>query len=168
MARPKNKEELLNQSGKSFMELFDFIAAMPDENITFSGNTMNRNVRDVLMHLHQWHLMMLDWYNVGMKGSKASMPAKDYTWKDTPQLNRKIWEDNQNIPLIDAKELLKSSYRKIQDIIKKHSNEELFDKKRYKWTGSTSLGSYLISATTSHYDWGIKLIKKATKNNYTN
>lgn len=163
MARPKSKEELLTQSQGNFRKLFDFICSMPNENITFTGSTMNRNVRDILIHLHHWHLMTLDWYKIGMKGNKPIMPAKGYTWKDTPQLNKKIWEDSQDITLSESKELLKSSYRKIQNIIDSHSNEELFEKKKYKWTGSTSLGSYLISATASHYDWALKLIKKTTK-----
>ena len=42
-------------------------------------------------------------------------------------------------------------------------DDELFEKKRYKWTGSTSLGAYLVSATSSHYDWAFKLIKKCLK-----
>ncbi|MDR1911573.1 MAG: ClbS/DfsB family four-helix bundle protein, partial [Helicobacteraceae bacterium] len=37
--------------------------------------------------------------------------------------------------------------------------DELFTKNKYEWTGTTSLGSYLISATSSHYDWGLKTIK---------
>jgi len=59
--------------------------------------------------------------------------------------------------------MLTSSFNELQDIIRKHSNEELFEKKRYKWTGTTSLGAYLVSATSSHYDWAYKLIKKARK-----
>lgn len=131
MARPKNKEELLTQSEEKFNKIFDLIRAMPDENIGFSGTTMNRNIRDIFMHLHHWHLMMLNWYNIGMKGNKPTMPAKGYTWKDTPQLNKKIWESSQDITLSESKEMLKSSYRKIRDIIERHSNEELFEKKIY-------------------------------------
>ncbi|HOP45228.1 MAG TPA: ClbS/DfsB family four-helix bundle protein, partial [Flavobacteriales bacterium] len=41
--------------------------------------------------------------------------------------------------------------------------EELFEKKRYRWTGSTSLGAYLVSATSSHYDWALKLIQKVLR-----
>ena len=43
------------------------------------------------------------------------------------------------------------------------SNEELFTKKAFDWTGTTSLGSYCVSATFSHYDWATKDIKKALK-----
>jgi hypothetical protein len=48
-------------------------------------------------------------------------------------------------------------------LICQHSDQELFEKKKYAWTGTTSLGAYLISATSSHYDWATKLIKRAKK-----
>ena len=41
------------------------------------------------------------------------------------------------------------------------------EKKKYKWTGSTSLGAYLVSATSSHYDWAYKLIKKCLKTSFS-
>ena len=165
MARPKSKSDLLELSNKNFQKLFDFIEEKSKEEQLkeFPKGTMNRNIRDVLAHLHDWHLMMLEWHKVGMSGEKPEMPAKGYTWKTTPELNKWIWEKHQNIELKKAKSLLKKSFKNVQKIIEKHSNEELFEKKRYKWTGSTSVGAYLISATSSHYDWAFKLIKKATK-----
>ena len=76
--------------------------------------------------------MMLEWYKIGMKGEKPDMPAKGYTWKTTPELNKWIWEKYKDTPLRDAKKDFKSSYKKIRSLIEKHSNEELFEKKRYK------------------------------------
>jgi hypothetical protein len=105
----------------------------------------------------------MNWCSVGMTGGKPEMPAKGYSWKTTPDLNRWIWEKYQEVSLEKAKEHIKSSYYELRKIIEEFSNEELFEKKRYKWTGSTSFGAYLISATSSHYDWAYKLIKKAKK-----
>lgn len=165
MARPKSKEELEALSQENFDKLLTFVESFSSEqqNSSFLEGTMNRNIRDVLAHLYQWHLLMLNWYAVGMKGEKPDMPAKDYTWKTSKELNRKIWEECQSIPLEKAKESLLKSHQKVCTIIKKHTNDELFTKKKYKWTGSTSLGAYLISSTSSHYDWAFKLIKKQLK-----
>lgn len=124
---------------------------------------MNRNIRDLLMHLHHWHLMMLDWYSIGMSGKKPQMPAKGYTWKTTPELNQWILEKYSQSTLDEAKESCRLSFQRVLAMIKNHSDQELFEKKRYKWTGTTSLGSYVVSATSSHYEWAIKLIKKAKK-----
>ena len=165
MPRPKTKDELIDLSKKNFEKLNDFVNSFSDleKNTDFPIGTMNRNIRDVLTHLHHWHLMLLDWYSVGIRGEKPEMPAKGYTWKTLPDLNKVIFETYQNTDIKTASDLLNSSFADVQKLIRKHSNEELFEKKRYKWTGSTSMGAYLVSATSSHYDWAFKLIKKAKK-----
>ncbi len=163
MPRPKTKEELLSLGKTNFERLLALIDAIPEAKrmSEFPEGMLNRNVRDVLAHLHHWHIMMLSWYEVGMSGEKPDMPAKGYTWKTVPQLNREIQRKYAEMPLHKVKAMILESYKEIQQLISRHSNDELFEKKRYFWTGSTSLGSYLISATSSHYDWGYKLIKKA-------
>jgi hypothetical protein len=164
MPRPANKSELLEQGMLKYEALMDCIDALSEEeqNREFPPGTLNRNIRDVLMHLHHWHLLFLDWYAKGMKGEKPEMPAKGYSWKTTPELNQWIREQYLDVSLKAARKKLDESFGSIRELIKHHTNEELFEKKKYPWTGSTSLGAYLISASTSHYDWALKLIKRAT------
>ena len=165
MPRPKTKEQLLDLSEKHYQKLITYVASFPDaeQQAEFPEGTMNRNIRDVLAHLHHWHLMMLEWYRIGMGGEKPDMPAKGFTWKDTQALNRKIWEQYRSVELGKVQQLLEESHVRIRKLMEQHSDEELFEKRRYKWTGSTSLGAYLISASSSHYDWGYKLIRKCMK-----
>ncbi len=165
MPRPKTKTELLIQSQENYAKLIQLISSYSTDELNqeFPKGTLNRNIKDVLAHLHEWHVMMLEWYKIGMAGDKPEMPAKGYTWRTLPELNRKIWDKNKNIELKIARELLDQSFEKIQALIKKHSEEDLFEKKKYKWTGSTSLGEYLTSNSSSHYNWAIKLIKKSVK-----
>ena len=165
MPRPKSKPELLELSQKNFDKLNSYVDSFsPEEQqAEFPEGTMNRNIRDVLAHLHHWHLMVLDWYQVGMQGDKPDIPAKGYTWRTVPELNRKIREKYKDIALSEVREKLNQSHTEMQQVNEGHSNEELFEKKRYKWTGSTSLGAYFISATSSHYDWAYKLIRKGKK-----
>lgn len=163
MARPTNKTDLLMLSNSNYLQLNEFIDLLSEKQKKqeFQQGMMNRNIRDVLAHLHHWHIMFLEWYKTGMKGLKPDMPAKGYTWKDTPLLNKAIWQKYQTTELSKVRSLLLKSFSEIQEIMEKHSNEELFEKKKYRWTGSTSLGAYLVSATSSHYDWALKLIRKA-------
>ena len=165
MPRPKTKKELLALSQANYHKLIDFVESFSetDRNKEFPAGYLNRNSTDVLAHLHHWHLMVLDWYAVGMAGKKPDMPAKGYTWKTVPDLNRIIWKKYKDAKYTGVKKLLSTSYNDIRKLIEKHSNRELFEKKKYKWTGSTSLAAYLISATSSHYDWAYKLIKKCRK-----
>lgn len=163
MPRPQTKSELIELSTGNFQALTAYIDNLPAASQTadFKPGTLNRNIRDVLAHLHHWHTMMQNWYRIGMAGEKPDMPATGYSWKTVPALNQEIWTDYQHTDLATIKNLLNQSFADLQTIIRQHSTEELFEKKRYKWTGSTSLGAYLISATSSHYAWALKLIRKS-------
>jgi hypothetical protein len=165
MPRPQTKSELLHLGKLNFDKLNDFINSMDieEQQKEFPLGTLNRNIRDVLAHLHEWHIMTLSWYKTGLEGGKPEIPAKGYTWKDMPELNKSIREKYSKTGLDEAKEYFQSSYGEIRNLIDTHTDEELFEKKRYKWTGTTSLGAYLVSATSSHYDWAFKLIKKTKK-----
>jgi hypothetical protein len=44
-----------------------------------------------------------------------------------------------------------------------YSDDDLFTKKRYAWTGTTSVGSYAVSATSSHYVWASGLVRLALR-----
>lgn len=165
MARPNNKEELIRLSEENLLKLYEMIDKIPNEQQTmeFAFTGLNRTIRDVLCHLHEWHLMLENWYEVGMRGDKPLMPAKGYTWKTTPELNRMIKEKYMQTELITAAKLLRESHHRMLMLIDKHTNEELFTKKYYKWTGTTSLGVYFVSNMSSHYEWGCKIIKKFHK-----
>ena len=165
MPRPKTKEELLRQGSENFEKILSFLETLSEEELhgTFPFDSRDRNIRDILAHLHHWHLMMMDWHKVGMTGEKPNMPAKGYTWKTTADLNQVIWGKYQETNYEEVVKLLNESFSQLQAIIKSHSDEELFEKKRYKWTGTTSMGSYLVSASSSHYDWAMKLFRKYKK-----
>ena len=61
--------------------------------------------------------------------------------------------------LEEATRLLEQSHREVLELIEVFSNDELFTKGIYKWTGGTSLGSYFVSSASSHYDWAMKKLK---------
>ena len=163
MPRPKNKGELLELSKTNFTKMLDLVDSFDEEEIIngkLPFEDRDKNIKDILAHLHHWHLMAQEWYVVGMSGVKPNMPATGYTWKTVPDLNLEIWKKYQTVSYSEVYEMLQKSFLEIQKLINSHSDEELFEKKRYKWTGTTSLGSYLISATSSHYDWAMKKLKK--------
>lgn len=165
MARPKNKIELLEQAEKNYDRLIGLISDPPTDQLSkeFPIGFLNRNVRDVVAHLYHWHKLIQGWIAIGMTGGKPDIPAKGYTWKTTPELNRQIQKKYSETSLEDARALLNKSHEEMISTIRSYSDKELFEKKRYHWTGTTSFGAYLISSTSSHYDWAYKLIKRCLK-----
>ncbi|WP_413283737.1 ClbS/DfsB family four-helix bundle protein [Vibrio sp. MA40-2] len=55
------------------------------------------------------------------------------------------------------------SHQTAVELVGSFSNEELFTKQYFDWTGTTSLGSYCISALPSHYDWALKPTPRSRK-----
>jgi len=165
MPKPKSKKELLEASQLNYQKLTDILNGLSKEESKkeFHKGTLNRNVRDIVSHLHHWHLLFLQWYKVGMNGEKPDMPSKGYTWKTLPELNKVVWKKYQKTSLTKSIKLLDASHVEVQKLIKKHTNKELFEKKKYAWTGSTSLAAYITSNSVSHYSWGLKQIKKGLK-----
>ncbi len=66
--------------------------------------------------------------------------------------------------LEDAKCMLQNSHIEIIKLAETFSNEVLFSKGVYKWVGGSTLGSYFVSVTASHYDWAMKKLKAHKKN----
>lgn len=165
MARPKTREELLKLSSFNFQKLNDYIDSFPKtvQEEDFPEGTMNRNIRDVIAHLHHWHLMFLEWYAIGMDGKKPHIPAEGHNWRTLPALNKKIRENYLSISLDEVRERVNTSHQKTMDLISEHTCEELFQKKRYAWTGNNAISGYAIGVLSSHYDWAYKLIKKGKK-----
>ncbi|MBL7938145.1 MAG: ClbS/DfsB family four-helix bundle protein [Flavobacteriales bacterium] len=164
MPRPTTKKELLAQSHAQHAALTTLIdgLSLADRERAFKPGTMNRNIRDVLGHLHHWHTLMLAWYAVGMKGGKPEMPVKGYTWATTPELNRWIHGQYMDLSLKKVRALFERSHAQVMALIEAHTDADLFTKKRYPWTGSTSLGANFVSCTSSHYDRALKLICKGS------
>ena len=165
MPRPTTKNELIAAATSGYTKLNALIESLPPEKLeaSFGFEDRDRNVRDVVMHLVAWHQMMRRWYDEGMAGDKPAIPGEGYTWQTLPALNQVIWEQAQQTPLHQARAELANTHEAMLALIAAHSDEELFTKKRYHWTGTTSLGAYLISSTSSHYDWAMKKLRKAAK-----
>jgi len=166
--RPTDKTTLLDLSESNLCRLLEFIDSLPDEyrDRSYEDDLLNdrdRTIADVVCHLHEWHVMMEKWYAAGMAGAKPAIPAEGITWQKLPVLNRRIYEQYKGTELDDAIALLKQSHDRVMRLVRSHSDEELFTRKRYAWTGSTSLGAYLISATSSHYDWALKTLRPIAK-----
>jgi Uncharacterized conserved protein len=161
MARPTTKEQLIQLGEENFKKLFALINSMSreEQEQTFSFEDRDRNVRDVLVHLYEWHQLLLNWANSNQSGTKANFLPEPYNWKTYPQMNIVFWEKHQRTSLEESVTILEKSHSDVIKLIGSFSNEELFTSKYFPWTGTTSLGSYCVSATSSHYDWAMKKIK---------
>lgn len=165
MARPTTKEQLLQSGKDNFNKLFTLIDSMTKEKqvMLFSFEDRDKNIRDVLVHLYEWHQLLIKWVHSNQAGNSVNFLPEPYNWKTYPQMNIKFWEKHQDTSLDKAIALFEKSHSDTMTLIDTFSNEQLFTNKYFIWTGTTSLGSYCVSATSSHYDWAMKKIQKHKK-----
>ena len=163
MPRPTTQAELLEAMEREFTLLWDGINLCAQADLEISGACEDWSVKDLLAHLDAWHQMLLSWERVGIAGGKAEMPAPGLTWKDTPILNAQIWERTRDDAWGEVTARLDGSYAALRRVISGYDAGDLFERKRFGWTGSTSVGAYAVSATSSHYDWARKLVRRFRK-----
>jgi hypothetical protein len=175
MPRPTTKTELLTAANTQFDKLFALIDAMPESERTaafcFDADKAgkeahwkrDRNIRDVFVHLYEWHQLLLEWVNANQNGDNKPFLPEPYTWRSYGDMNVGFWEKHQSTSYEQSRKMLKESHNAVLALIEKFNDEELFEKKHFSWTGTTNLGSYCVSATSSHYDWAIKKIKTQIK-----
>lgn len=171
MARATTKADLVTSANGQFEKMWKLIDTMSDEqqNATFGKEmatagkeahwSRDKNLRDILVHLYEWHLLLLNWIKVNSSGEHKPFLPEPYNWKTYPTMNVEFWKKHQSTPLTEAKAKLKESHKDVMALIETLSNEQLFAKGVFDWTGTSTLGAYCVSATASHYDWAIKKIK---------
>ena len=180
MPRPKTRDDLLKIAKENFDTLTSLIEGLSEKELNTAFDFSNQpskkeahwsrdnNVRDVLIHLYEWHQLLLKFpkNNEGVSDKKSAIAflPSEYSWKTYGEMNLMFWNRHQETSLEEAKKLLAQSHAQVMKLIEGYTNEELFMPKYFAWTGNAALGDYCVSSTSSHYDWAIKKIKAHKKN----
>lgn len=176
MGRPTSKTELMNAAQINFDKLNDLIASMTEEELNtpfdFSSNEKkeeahwkrDKNLRDILIHLYEWHQLLLHWVSSNMNGEERPFLIPPYNWRTYGDMNVEFWKKHQDTSLEDAEKMYKKSHEDVMKLAETLSDKELFSKDVFSWVGGSTLGSYFVSATASHYDWAMKKLKAHKKN----
>ena len=94
MPRPATKSDLISASNEQFTKLWSLIDEMADEekSADILPNERDKNVRDVPVHLYEWHCLLLNWIQSNMKGKPAAFLPEPYNRKTYPQMNIEFWK----------------------------------------------------------------------------
>ncbi len=104
MARPKTKENLMIAAKENFEKLNTLISKMSDKELTtpfdFSKDEKkkeahwkrDKNLRDVLIHLYEWHQLILNWVESNQKGEEKPFIPQPYNWRTYGDMNVEFWK----------------------------------------------------------------------------
>jgi len=174
MARPTSKNDLIKSNNEQYDKLTSLLNSFSVEevNLPFSFDLdkekgahwkRDKNLHDVLIHLNEWHNLLLDWVVSNQSGHEKQFLKEGYNWRTYGEMNEEITKDNQNSSYEDALSKFVESHQKVMALLNNFSNEELFEKNAFPWVGGSTLGSYFVSTTSSHYEWASKKIRKFKK-----
>ena len=176
MSRPTTKLDLIMAAEEIYKKLNSLISNLTEDELStpfdFTKDDKkkeahwrrDKNLRDVLIHLYEWHQLILNWVNANQNGEPKPFIPSPYNWKTYGEMNMEFWEKHQKTSLLESKEMLNKSHEAVMSLVASLTNEELFSKHVFKWVGGSTLGSYFVSATSSHYDWAMKKLKAHQKN----
>ena len=147
--------DLLARNDAEFDSLLALIDGLPADRLDeeFSGSARDRNVRDVVAHVHAWHILLERWYSDGMTGGSPSIPAEGYSWRQLAELNEALRQQWQETSLAELMPLLRASHQSLQAMVALHDDRELDDPTAFPWTRGSSLGEYALECGGNHYVW---------------
>ncbi len=82
MGRPQTKQDLLMAADTNYNKLLILIDSMTEEELStpfdFSGDEKkkeahwkrDKNLRDIMVHLHEWHKLLLQWVDNNQSGNR--------------------------------------------------------------------------------------------------
>ncbi len=157
--RAKTKKELLESISNSREALVKKFSKLTPAQMVWPGSMEDWSVKDILAHLVDWEQRLISWYQSGLQGRVPETPAPGMSWRDLPKLNQMGYDKHRNESLEEVLINFENSYQEIWGLIEGMTEEEIFQEKYYKWTGKSSLLSWIAANTSSHYNWARRNIR---------
>ncbi len=158
MSKYNTKQELVDDIVKERAKLDTLLTAIPESRKT-DEVTDGMSVKDFLAHRTEWGRMMIRWYTKAKGGVTPAVPSEKYKWNQLKGLNAEIYEQFKDVPLEEITEQYNAVHDELFALIQTTTDEELFSKKYYAFTGTSDLASYFNSATVAHYRSAAKYIR---------
>jgi hypothetical protein len=155
----KTKEELLQSIKGTRERLEKKFSKLTPEQMIWPGSMDDWSVKDILAHLVDWEQRLIGWYEAGLRGEVPETPAPGLSWRDLPKLNQAGYERHKSEPLEDVLEQYWKSYQECLVLVGGMTEQEIFTPNFYAWTGTSTLLTWIVANTSSHYNWARRNIR---------
>ncbi|NRA66219.1 MAG: ClbS/DfsB family four-helix bundle protein [Pseudobacteriovorax sp.] len=159
---PKNRQHLIELLEKHFEKLWALIEGLEEADGRVQVDE-DFSVKDIIVIRNWWLASVQKWVKAGQKGKEFPLPAKGYSWKDTPALNAMIAETREDETLAMNRKKLRLSHKRLLKLIGALSDSELTEVGFYEWSRKWPLMRWISVGSSSQYDSAAKLIRKALK-----
>ncbi|HEU5222135.1 MAG TPA: ClbS/DfsB family four-helix bundle protein [Candidatus Lumbricidophila sp.] len=162
MTVPQSKLALLADAAREFDTLQALISSMTvdERDAPLVGGSRDRDVADVLNHLHAWHELLLGWVAEASVDRAPAFPAEGHTWTELDALNLHLRDQYLRESSDAALARLRGSHMRVTTVVEGLSDAELFDVARYPWLRG-QLAEPVHECLGAHYRWAVAAIVRA-------
>lgn len=159
---PRDRTHLISLIDSQFAKLWDLIEALTKNEALYKVDD-DFTIKDLIAIRVWWSSAVLKWVKAGQEGKTITIPAKGFTWRDTPALNSKIAEESRTKSFASLRKKLATNKEKILALVSELSNTELEQLNVYDWTGKWPVMRWVSVSTSSQYTSAARQIRKALK-----
>jgi hypothetical protein len=163
VAKQGSKARLLNDIYTERRRLEKNLSMLTAEDMLQPGVTGTWSVKDIVAHLSAWEKLLMEWYHTGLLEVSSTTLPVGMSRSAIDALNQQIYESNRFQTLDDTITEFHASYGKIVAMVEGIPEEDMFARKRFKWTGKLTLVDYITGNTCNHYAWANSQIRKWMK-----
>ncbi|GAA1526488.1 hypothetical protein BJ978_003034 [Agromyces terreus] len=163
MSVPTNRVQLEASAVRGFHRFDEAIESIPkaEREAPFPRAGRDRDIRDLIDHLHAWHLLLLGWLDAERAGKPVSYPAEGYSWAQLDELNVVLRDRYRGTgSLATARERLRESHISVLARLESLSDDDLFDPTAHEWLGGP-LAEPVHECLGGHYAWALETLDAA-------
>ncbi|MEM8856320.1 MAG: ClbS/DfsB family four-helix bundle protein [Pseudomonadota bacterium] len=159
---PKNRSDLERLIETHFAKLrSEFEAIGEDDAQRPCDDTFS--IKDILAVRLWWTRAVMDWVEAGRRGEVPIVPAKGYSWRETPALNAHIAEQAKAASYDEICQALIGEQPRLRDLIDSLSDQELTEVGQFEWAERWPVMRWISIGTSSQYAGARTLIRKAMR-----
>ncbi|WP_420549082.1 ClbS/DfsB family four-helix bundle protein [Curvivirga sp.] len=159
---PKNRSHLIELIEGNFAKLSVELDTLTNEDAQLIVEE-DISIKDILAVRLWWCEATLMWISVGRDGGTCELPAEEYSWQQTPALNKHIAEQAVTVSIEDLIGDLKQGVKEVLRVIDTLTEAELCDVGMFKWAGKWPVMRWVSVNTSSQFDSARKMIRRAKR-----
>lgn len=132
--------------------------AQGDASSAAEAPSRDRDLQDVVNHLHAWHVLLLEWLDAVEADRVPAYPAEGRSWAELDLLNRELRDKYRVRRLGPAISRLQTSHVGALARVGALDETMLFDEDRFDWLGGAPLADPVHECLGGHYAWAVAAI----------
>lgn len=174
MPQPQDKASLIQQAQQNYLTLMNLINDTDASRLEAQFQPLppsakcttfaqGNNLRDLLVHAYEWQQLQSAFVANIRNGQPQDFIPDPYR-KNYKEMDQANWQRHQSTPLDKSIALLQGSHKEMIDLMETFTQDQLFEKKVFKVTYTTTMAAYFISVTISPYTQILKRLKSHLRN----